>query len=230
MSSTTVAVAVGDVHIDWRAFRIVPSRFPPVGPWDRVASPEDFTALAEIEALTNPRIREILGALSTIPRNRWVSGPGTTPVMSAFTHLNPDGSRFSDGSYGVFYAASEEPTAIRETVYHRERFLRYTRELPQRVQMRCYVATIAGRFHDIRGGYPLLHDPDSYADSQRVARELRADDSNGIVYDSVRNPGGQCVAAFWPDVVGACRQGRHFDYHWDGSAITRVVELRAVRF
>ena len=31
--------------------------------------------------------------------------------MAAFTHLNPEGSRFSDGSYGVYYAAHTLATA-----------------------------------------------------------------------------------------------------------------------
>ena len=53
--------------IDWRAHRIVPSRFPPVGPWDRIADPADFESLAEVEALTNPRIREELSSLSDWP-------------------------------------------------------------------------------------------------------------------------------------------------------------------
>jgi len=225
-----VVRSAGECGIDWRAFRIVPSRFPPVGPWDRIAAPRDFAALAEIEGLTNPRLREELGVLATVPRDRWVSGPGTTPVMAAFTHLNPEGSRFSDGTYGVFYAAREEQTAIRETVYHRERFLALTREPAHRIQMRCYVTPIAHRFHDLRGDFPELHDPGSYAASQAFARELRAGNSNGVVCDSVRRAGGQCVAAFWPDCVGACAQGRHYEYHWDGTAISRVIELRAVEF
>jgi len=223
-------VSVGESEIDWRAFRIVPSRFPPVGPWDRIAVPGDFDALAEIEGLTNPRIREELGALATVPRDRWVSGPGTTPVMAAFTHLNPEGSRFSDGTYGVFYAAREIETAIRETVYHRERFLARTKEPPQRLQMRCYVTSISRLFHDIRGAQPALHDPGSYAASQLFARKLRTANSNGIVYDSVRKAGGQCVAAFWPDCVGACTQRRHHEYHWDGAAISQVIEMKVVDF
>lgn len=222
--------SVGESRIDWRAFRIVPSRYPPVGAWDRIAMPSDFDALAEIEGLTNPRIREELGVLATVPRERWVSGPGTTPVMAAFTHLNPEGSRFSDGTYGVFYAAREIETAIRETVYHRERFLARTKEPPQRIQMRCYVTSIRRPFHDIRGGHPALHDPNSYAASQRFGRGLRTKNSNGIVYDSVRRTGGQCVAAFWPDCVGACTQRKHFDYHWDGAAISQVIEMKAVEF
>lgn len=64
--------------------------------------------------------------------------------------------------------------------------------------------------------------------SQPFARELRTRHSNGIVYDSVRRAGGECVAVFWPDDVGACSQGKHYDYHWDGTAITWVIELRAV--
>jgi len=82
----------------------------------------EFDALAEIESLTNERLREELGALARIPHHRRVVGPGTTPIMAAFTHLNPEGSRFSDGTFGVFYAARAESTAIRETVFHRERF------------------------------------------------------------------------------------------------------------
>lgn len=224
------AGTVRESEVDWRAFRIVPSRFPPVGVWDRIASPGDFDALAEIEGLTNPRVREELGALATVPRDRWVSGPGTTPIMAAFAHLNPEGSRFSDGTFGVFYAASEIETAIRETVYHRERFLGRTREKPQRVQMRCYVTSIKRRLQDIRGGYPALQDPASYAASQPFASELRSRHADGIVHDSVRRAGGQCVAVFWPDCVGPCTQGKHFDYHWDGSAISQVIELRAVDF
>jgi len=216
--------------IDWRAHRLVPSRFPTVGPWDRIASPGDFAALAEIEGLTNPRIREELGVLATIPRERWVSGPGTTPVMAAFTHLNPEGSRFSDGSYGVFYAAKELETAIRETVFHRERFLARTHEPPQQVQMRCYLVRMRARFHDIRGGHADLHDPDSYSASQAFAGRLRGENSNGVVYDSVRRPGGQCVAAFWPDCVGSCAQGKHYAYCWDGRSIASVLELAAVEF
>jgi hypothetical protein len=214
--------------IDWRAHRLVPSRFPPVGPWDRIADPADFEALAEVEALTNPRIREELGVLALTPPERRVSGPGTTPIMASFTHLNPDGSRFSDGTYGVFYAAKELETALRETVYHTERFLRLTHEPATRVEMRCYVMRIAAKFHDLRGGYRELHDPDDYSASQAFGRRLRDKGSNGVVFDSVRNAGGECVAAFWPDCVGRCSQGKHFAYHWDGTSISHVIELRSV--
>ncbi|MDE2314991.1 MAG: RES family NAD+ phosphorylase, partial [Xanthomonadaceae bacterium] len=151
--------------------------------------------------------------------------PGSTPVMAAFTHLNPEGSRFSDGSWGVFYAAHSVATAVEETVYHRERFLAATREPACDVQMRCYRTRIDSRLHDIRGGSRKEHAADSYTASVRMARTLRDGGSNGIVYDSVRDRGGECVAAFQPDVVAPCVQAQHLIYRWDGKRITQVLEV-----
>ena len=164
-------LAIPQRRIRWQpAWRIVPSRYPAVGPWDRIATPADFEALAAIEGLTNPRLREELGVLSFTPRERWLTGPGSTPVMAAFAHRNPEGSRFSDGSYGVFYASRALETAIRETVFHRERFLARTHEPAMQLQMRSYQCRIACTLHDLRGGYPALHQPTDYAASQRQAR------------------------------------------------------------
>ncbi|HET8881081.1 MAG TPA: RES family NAD+ phosphorylase [Solimonas sp.] len=216
--------------IDWRpAWRIVPSRFPPVGLFDRVADADDLDAIAEIEGLTNPRLRDELGQLDLVARNRRITGAGATPIMAAFTHLNAEGSRFSDGTYGVLYAAHEEVTAIRETVYHRARFLACTREPPLRVEMRCYKTGIRGSLHDLRRGYRTEHDPDSYVASRALAHALRAEGSDGIVYRSVRNPGGECVAAFYPDIVLPHVQTRHYQYVWDGAAISDVLEMKAVK-
>jgi hypothetical protein len=217
-------------RIRWsHAYRIVPSRFPPVGVFDRIADPAELDALFAIEALTNPRLRQQLGALSLVPVSRRISGPGSTPVMAAFTHLNPQGSRFSDGSWGVFYAAHGVPTAVEETVFHRQLFLRATHEPALDLQMRCYRTAVASKLHDLRGGWPAAHDPDSYVASQALARTLRDGGSNGIVYDSVRHRGGECVAAFYPDVVAPCVQAQHFIYRWDGERIVAVLEVAAVK-
>lgn len=216
--------AVPQTALDWRkSWRIVSSRFPPVGLFDAVADPADLDRVYALESLTNPRVREQCGELHLVPPGRRISGPGTTPVMSAFTHINPQGSRFADGSYGVYYAAHEKETAIRETVFHREVFLRESHTPPTELDMRCYVAAIRGEFDDIRGSRPRLHDPDSYAASQIFARKRRDQGSNGIVFDSVRHQGGQAVAVFYPDLVSKCRQAEHLCYVWNGERITDVL-------
>jgi RES domain-containing protein len=213
-------------RIRWsHAYRIVPSRFPPVGVYDRIADPADLEAVFAIEALTNPRLREEAGLLQRIPKNRRISGPGSTPVMAAFTHLNPEGSRFSDGSWGVFYAAHSVATAVEETVYHRQQFLAATAEPACDIEMRCYRTAITGKLHDLRGGWPQAHSPDSYAASQTLARELRQCDSNGVVYDSARHLGGECVAVFYPDLIAPCVQSEHLIYRWDGRRIAMVLKV-----
>lgn len=213
-------------RVRWKhAYRIVSSRFPPVGIFDRIAAPDDLDAIYAIEALTNPRLRQELGELSIVPRERRINGPGSTPVMAAFTHLSPEGSRFSDGSYGVFYAAHSVVTAVEETVYHRELFLAATREPPINLQMRCYATAIDANLHDVRGGWPDVHDPHTYLVSQALGRQLRAGGSNGVVFCSARDPGGECVAAFYPDVVKPCVQTQHLVYHWNGQRIAQVLEV-----
>lgn len=217
-------------RIRWqRAYRIVPSRFPPVGVFDRIADPEDLDALYRIESLTNPRLREECDELSNVPKERRVSGPGSTPLMAAFTHLNPEGSRFSDGSYGVLYLSHEFETAVEETVYHREQFLAATKEPPIDVTMRAYVSGVHGTLHDIRGGFKAEHNPLSYAASRKLGGRLRKEGSNGIVYDSARCKGGECAALFYPDLASPCVQGKHLIYRWDGEKIAQVLEVSTVR-
>ncbi len=213
-------------RIRWsQAYRIVPSRFPPVGVFDRIADPADFDALFALEALTNPRLRNELGALQLVPKSRRLSGPGSTPVMAAFTHLNAQGSRFSDGTWGVFYAAHSVATAIEETVFHRQQFLTATAEPACAIQMRCYRTAVDSKLHDIRGSWPKAQAADSYVASVVLARELRDAGSNGIVYASARQRGGECLAAFYPDVVARCVQAQHLIYRWDGTHIVQVLQV-----
>lgn len=215
--------------IDWRpSYRMVPSRFPPRGLFDRVADPADLDATIAVESLTNDRLRDEVGDLSLVPKAERLAGPGTTPVMAAFTHLNPAGSRFSDGSFGVFYAAHSEATAVRETVFHRERFLADSAQPPMTIEMRVYHVNVRGTLRDLRAdtaaAQPLL-DGEDYSAAQIFGGAERSDGSDGIVYPSVRDAGGECVAVFRPRVLAPAVQGRHFGYIWDGQQITDVVTL-----
>lgn len=218
--------------VTWQpSYRIIPSRFPPVNLFERVAPPEDWEAIIEIESLTNPRLREEAGDVSLVAVDERISGPGTSIIMAAFTHLNPVGSRFTDGTYGVFYTTPDLDTAIAETKYHRERFMRATEEDPIHLDMRVYLVDLDAELHDIRGrqqAQPLVYHPDQYSAAQHLARTLRAGGSNGIVYSSVRRDGGECAAVFRPRMLSNCRQERHLSYVWDGANISDVYEKRSL--
>jgi hypothetical protein len=214
-------------QIDWHpAYRIVPTRFPAINLFDRVALPEDFDALYALEAMTNDRIRDEVGMLELVPRDERLYGAGCGPIMAAFTHLNPQGSRFSDGSYGVFYAAREKQTAVAETRHHQAQFLRATNEAPIQLQMRVYHVEVSGRLHDLRGLAPddPIYDLHSYAASQAAGRQLRADGSHGISYHSVRLAGHACVAVFRTAVLSNCRHASQMLYQWDGAEFSDVYE------
>lgn len=216
-------------RVEWRpCYRIVPSRFPPIGVYERVADPADLDAIFAIENLTNPRLRQEAGDISLVPPEDRLAGPGTTPIMAAFTHLNPEGSRFCDATFGAYYAGRSLDTAIAESRYHRERFLARTREKPIEVDMRTYFADLQGALHDIRNRRDLtaVYDRDNYAAGQALGRALKKQNAPGIAYDSVRDPGGECVAVFRAPVLSNCIQGPHFGYRWDGSRIIAVIEKR----
>lgn len=220
------AIAVN--RITWLpCWRLVPSRFPPDGLFDRVASPADLEIVFAIEALTNDRLRDEAGDIHLVAPEDRISGPGTTPIMAAFTHINPDGSRFSDGSYGVYYAARDLDTAIAETCFHRARFLAATQQPAIEIDMRSYASDLDAELHDVRGrqaDWPDIYTSDtaSYASAQDLASRLRDSGANGIAYDSVRNPGGECVAVFKPRLLSPAKQGAHFCYVWDGASIKTV--------
>ena len=216
-------MTIGVSSVEWLpAWRIIPSRFPPVGLFDRVADPADLDAVIALEGMTNDRIRDEVGNLQLIPLEERISGAGTSVIMAAFTHLNPQGSRFSDGSFGVCYVANTIDTCIMETRYHREKFLRATNEEPIEIDMRVYNIDLNGQLHDICGmqsTMPTVYHATDYSASKQFARDLKSQNASGILYNSVRHAGGFNAAVFRPRCLSNCRQERHLCYVWDGRSI-----------
>ena len=219
-------------RVQWNpCWRIIPSRFPPIQLFERVTDADDLEAVLELESLSNPRLRDEVGDIGLVPPEDRVTGPGTSIIMAAFTHMNPEGSRFSDGTYGVFYAANGLDTSIAESKHHRERFMRATRQGHMELDMRVYLVDLEASLHDLRGQqstYPLIYQDDDYAAGRHLANTLRKGGSDGIAYDSLRRSGGECVAAFRPRLLSNARQERHLCYVWNGQRITTVYEKKTL--
>jgi hypothetical protein len=219
-------------RVRWlRSVRIIPSRYPPVDLFERIADPGDFAALQAVESLTNERLRNERDGL-LVPTKDAVRGVGSSYIMAPFTHLNPEGGRFSDATFGAYYAARDRATAVAESKHHRQVFLARTHEPPIDLEMRVLEARLEGKLHDLRGlrdAHPQAYSPSEYGPSQRLARELRAAGSMGIAYDSVRREGGQCAAVLKPQALSSCRQAEHLIYRWDGTKIAEVFEKRLYR-
>ena len=218
-----------EVLIRWKGTaRLVPSRFPTVGVFDHVAAAEDLDAVFELEGWTNDRISAELGLLQCVPRDEWVVGqPMASVIMAAYCHPRPGGGRFSDADRGAWYAGRSIETALAESVYHRSREIAEVGALEARVQVRVYLADFSSRFHDVRGLDPGadLYDPSDYTASQRFARQLLIAGSHGLVFRSVRDAAGQCIACFRPQLVKSVRIGGHYEYRWEGSPRPSVRRL-----
>jgi hypothetical protein len=208
-------------RIRWtRTNRLIPSRYPSAGILDRIALPDDLDAIVELEAWTNDRVSTELGLLHVIPREEWVTGaPMASVVMAAFCHPRPGGGRFSAPGRGAWYAGRSVETALAESIYHRTRELAEVASYETRMQMRLYHADVDAAFHDLRGRakqFPGVYDQESYVASQRLGAALLAEGANGIVFDSVRHAGGECLACFRPPLIRNVRVAAHYEYVWEG--------------
>lgn len=211
--------------------RLIRSRYPTIGIFDAVATPEDLIHLFDLEGWTNDRLQAELGQLHFIPQADWVLGAtNASIVMASFCHPRPEGSRFTGPNLGAWYAALALETAHREGIHHVGPELREIGAYDLEIHVRQYLADFDATFHDVRdtAGFATLYDPDSYAVSQPFGVRLRDAGSDGIVYKSVRDPGGDCVVAFKPRLVSNVRQGSHFRYVWAGDpapSITRLTDV-----
>jgi hypothetical protein len=219
------------MQITWpQAWRIIASRHPPIDLFERVAGGDGAIsdALIALEQLTNPRVRDQVGEIALVPPEKRVAGAGATYVMAPFTHINPKGSRFADGTFGAYYAASELRTAVAETVHHFEKFAGDSDDPPRSEDMRVLVGVFDAEVEDLSAldepTRAQLLDPNNYAASQAWARGLKDGGANGICYPSIRRKGGECVVAFWPNVPGIPVQERHLQYHWDGERVDRYFD------
>lgn len=210
--------------------RLIPSRYPPVGLFDLIAEPEDLEVIIELEGWTNDRISAELGVIHRIASTEWVVGrPMASVIMAAFCHPDPQGARFNGADLGAWYAARSLETAHSEVVHHRAIELGEIGVLDARLQMCEYLADMDAAFHDIRSDnadFVPLYDPNSYAASQVFAQSLRAGGSNGVIYRSVRDRGGECVACFRPPLVTNVRQAAHFEYRWSGTRVPTITQLQ----
>jgi len=215
---------VAFVNSDKKVHRLIPSKFPPQSLFDWAACAEELEQIALLEGLTNERIQDQLGKINLVAKEDWVGGPGSTPLMAAFTHIGYP-SRFSNGSYGVYYAASSLETAIKETIFHRERFYAASDEKVCSISMREYIAKTTKPLVDLTSD-DYLHlfnpDPTFYDNSQDFGGKMREEKHWGLFYPSVRHQDGLCMAIFRPPALTIPIQGCHLRYIWDGQRISEV--------
>jgi len=217
--------AVPRVRVRWRTtYRLQAGRYPPVDYFERIASAEDRIVLNDLEKMTDRAERQRIGRISLVPTAKRVFGKGASGLMGPFTHASRNNpSRFTDGSYGVYYAGRQFETSLREVAFHWARFHARTKDEPTETTFKVLIASVDKTMHDIRSGSwseVLDPDPAKYARPQTFAAQLKDMlDSSGIVYPSVRHSKGECIAAFWPNVLKFVSDDRRVALKWDSKTI-----------
>ena len=203
--------------------RLLPSRFADVE--DSVLAPlADNDAhlhdLFELDNATNARLRTQNGGASGISVDELVFGlPNFRIVNAAYTYARPEGSRFNDSRRGAWYCAFDPETALAEVSFHKAVEYAEINRFDDSVQYQTMLADFTASFHDLRGKprfAPCLA-PDSYIASQTLAESLLDGGSMGVIYPSVRHPGGTNLACFRPALVGNVRKGTAYRLTWRGT-------------
>ncbi|MCU1738134.1 MULTISPECIES: RES family NAD+ phosphorylase [unclassified Pseudomonas] len=212
-----------------QAYRLVNSKFPPIALFDDVADADEFEVLYQIQALTNPRLQNELGRLELISRDEIPFGiPGCAYATAPFTHVNPAGSRFSDGSFGVLYLADTMETALAEVRHHQNHYWSKVRGLNyERFVFRGLACQFTDAAMKDAVSIPLtdpIYDPDDYTHSHALGKAIKSDRCPGLRYRSVRNPGNHCWALMTPRPLSSIIQTAHYEMIWNGK-ITGVNQI-----
>ena len=208
------------------AYRLIPSRFPPIGLFDTVATAADLAAVMDLVGWTNDRL--IVERVARLPQSEWVYGtPNASIVMAAFLHVAPGGMRFNGPDLGAWYASDDVRTAAAEVGHHlrRETVARSVDTMSR--TYRTYTATLLGDYLDIReqqAQYPEVYASDRYDASQKFGEDVRSSGGAGILYTSLRRKSGINVVAFRTRNITDVVQEDHFEIAV--SAKDRTIDIR----
>lgn len=205
-----------EVSGDW--FRLIPSRFPPVDIYQRIAANDRWPEIAKVEDLTNPRLQARTRITGT-------SEAGDTPSPqlqnwnhAPFTYPNPEGTHYFCNTVLCLELSDSLQTALAASVRRREAFLSQTGESAIGLDMRVLKVPVTGRFVDLRQE-PL--------DLSRKDRWLLGDalveaGVDGAIFMSPDRPTTTCLGVLTNKVLGHSIQTKHYRFVWDGARISKL--------
>lgn len=214
-----------------KSHRLINSKFPPISLFDDVADAEEFEFLYDLQARTNPRLLNEVGDINLVSKEEIPFGiVGCSYATASFTHVNSNGSRFSDGSFGALYMADKVETAIAETRHHQSIVFSNIEGLAyDTITMRGLSCIFSGELIDITHGYDeSLYHPTDYSSAQKLGIELKKRGSEGLQYKSVRKEGAVCWVLLTPKKVIKIEQTAHYEFIWDGEKIAKVEQIAKV--
>jgi RES domain-containing protein len=196
-----------------------------------VDSDDDLPALFEIEGATSSRLRAQDSGLEKVHPTEFVYGvPHAHFINASFAYSKPrELNRFNGPGRGAWYAALDVQTCLKEVTFHMTEFLGRIGVYEAVVEYTELFASLAGEYVDLRSvtDHPSLS-PDpiiGYPAGNALADAARGKGLNGIIYPSVRDPGGTCLAVLWPHAVQSVAPGDLYRLKWSGSRTPEVQKV-----
>jgi hypothetical protein len=173
---------------------------------DLVDDEHDAEVLAQHEVATK-RARQEPAIITRPFEDAEIYDAIAAAIEWPFEH--PCQSRYSSGSFGVWYGAASVATSVYETVYHfRKNTLAATIAAQSKVpivqERRVHLVHCNGLLVDLRpliNNTPDLLHPDDYSTCQFLGAELKHAGMPGVLTLSARHPGAEIVGVFTADVL-----------------------------
>lgn len=197
--------------------------------------------LLELDSATNERLLGEEGLLPGITIHELVYGVDYAHIVNAaFTHAAPEGGRFNGSERGAWYAGLDRETALTEVAFHKQRQLEEVNWPEPEVSTfddypADFIMTVCDLTGDLTAARPQFKRylrpapiPECYREPQALASQLLAQQSNGILYPSVRRPLGQCLVCFRPALVYNVRRGDRLQLTLRAGTMFHVKQARRV--
>lgn len=194
-----------------------------------VDTDEELEILAQLEGQTSARLVTEREGSPALDRRELVFKRrahdlkvyGLAHINAAFTYTRPTGNRFNTGDRGAWHCSYDVLTSAEEAGFHRTRELGYAGIYEDEAIYVELLADFIGEFPDLseRPGHAALNpDPETgYPEGQAYAAQLRREGFQGLLYPSVRRPGGRCFVAFDPGIIQNVRPGASWKLTWTGT-------------
>jgi hypothetical protein len=182
----------------------------------------EMEALTEIEGATSTRRLAQARGAGDVPSHELLYGvPHAHFINASFAYAKPrEPNRFNGADRGAWYAGFDVETSLAEVKFHLTRFLEAAGNFNTTVEYAEMFASFAGEFVDLRAhATHQALDPDKavgYPVGNALADAARVRGLNGIIYPSVRHPGGTCLVALFPHAVQSVAQGDVYRMVWSG--------------
>lgn len=203
-------------------YRLIPSRFPTIDIYRRVAPRELWPLAAAVEMATNPRVRLKEKLTQGCERPNAIPPKLQNWNHAPFAYRDPAGSRFLGPEDGALDLSETVQTALAVSIRRRETFLADAGMPELDLEMRVLRHEVKGTFED------LTDLPEDMPQESRwtLGKKLLDQGSGGVRFRWPHRPNGFGVSVFDGEMLGPSIQTQHYKFRWDGEQIYEIYNYR----